>query len=112
MRKILLLIPILSMTISLLSGCSSLNVYKITVQQGNIIEDESLDLLKPGMTPKQVQYVLGTPVLMDPFHPNQWDYYHSEKPGYEDRVAYSVRVYFKDGLMTHYEKKDITEQAF
>jgi outer membrane protein assembly factor BamE len=100
------------MTISLLSGCSSLNVYKITVQQGNIIEDESLALLKSGMTHKQVQYVLGTPVLMDPFHLNQWNYYHSEKPGYGDRIAYSVTVYFKNGLMTHYKKKDIETQAF
>ncbi|WP_284377604.1 outer membrane protein assembly factor BamE [Litoribrevibacter albus] len=111
MRTILLLISILS-TFSLLSGCSSLNVFKLTIQQGNIIEDESLALLKPGMTEKQVQFVLGTPVIKDPFHPNQWDYYHSEKPGYEERTAYSVRVFFEDGKMTHYQKTDITKPAF
>jgi outer membrane protein assembly factor BamE len=97
---------------NLISGCSSLDVYKLTIQQGNIIEDESLALLKPGMTEKQVEFVLGTPVIKDAFHPNQWDYYHSVKPGYEDRKAYSVRVYFEHGKMTHYEKKDITHQAF
>ena len=112
MRKLLSFIPISILTASLLSGCDSLNVYKVTIQQGNIVEDESLALLKPGMSEKQVQFVLGTPVIKDPFHPNQWDYYHSEKPGYEDRSAYSVRVYFENGKMTRYEKKEITQQAF
>lgn len=112
MRNNLFLIPILILAISLLSACSSLNVYKITIQQGNIIEEESLALLKPGMTEKQVQFVLGTPVIKDPFHPNQWDYYHSVKPGYGDRTAYNVRVFFEEGKMTHFERKDITEQAF
>jgi len=111
MKTILLLISILSM-VSLSSGCSSLNVFKVTIQQGNIIEDESLALLKPGMTEKQVQYVLGTPIIKNEFHPNQWDYYHSTKPGYEAREAYLVRVFFENGKMTHYEREEITVQAF
>ena len=112
MRKFLSFIPISILAASLLSGCDSLNVYKITIQQGNIVEDESLTLLKPGMTHQQVQFVLGTPIIKDPFHPDQWDYYHSKKAGYKDRTAYSVRVFFKDGEMTLFEKKDITENAF
>lgn len=49
-------------------------IYKLDVQQGNIITAEMLIGLKPGMTRAQVKYVLGTPLIQDSFHENRWDY--------------------------------------
>jgi len=49
-------------------------IYKLDVQQGNIITAEMLMSLKPGMTRAQVKYVLGTPLIQDSFHENRWDY--------------------------------------
>lgn len=58
----------------LLSGC--LSVYKVEVQQGNVITQEMIGKLKPGMTRSQVRFVLGTPLVTDTFHPDRWDYYY------------------------------------
>lgn len=62
----------------LLAACSSVNVplspYRIDVQQGNALEQESVEKLKLGLTRSQVRFLLGTPLLVDPFHNNRWDY--------------------------------------
>lgn len=51
-------------------------VYRPLVVQGNVITQEDIDELKPGMTKKQVEFALGTPLLQDVFHDNRWDYYY------------------------------------
>ena len=71
--------------IAAISGCSSVprivNEYKIDVQQGNVLTQEMVSQLKPGLTKDQVRFVLGTPVLMDMFHANRWDYVYWLKKG-------------------------------
>lgn len=66
----------------LLSGC--LSVYKVEVQQGNVVTQEMVEKLKPGMTRSQVRFVLGTPLVTDAFHPNRWDYYYYLRRSNED----------------------------
>lgn len=52
------------------------------ISQGNVLTSEMLAKLKPGMTPGQVKYLLGTPLLVDPFHAHRWDYvYRYSKAG-------------------------------
>ncbi|HSQ05349.1 MAG TPA: outer membrane protein assembly factor BamE, partial [Burkholderiales bacterium] len=64
----------------LLAGCSrvpmlpNLTPYKIDVQQGNYITQDMVAKLKPGMTRSQVRFILGTPLIADPFHAQRWDY--------------------------------------
>jgi outer membrane protein assembly factor BamE len=59
-----------------------LSPHRIDIQQGNVITQEMLGKLKPGMTPSQVRFILGTPLIVDPFRANRWDYvYHHEKGG-------------------------------
>jgi outer membrane protein assembly factor BamE len=68
----------------LLAGCSSVPslLYKIEVQQGNVITQEMVDKLKPGMTRSQVRFALGSPMISDAFHENRWDYvYRLEQKG-------------------------------
>ena len=52
-------------------------IYKLDVQQGNVVTQESASKLKKGMTKSEVRQLLGTPLLMDPFHGNRWDYFFS-----------------------------------
>jgi outer membrane protein assembly factor BamE len=58
------------------TACTYLTPYKLPIQQGNIVESESLTKLKAGMTKNQAVQVLGTPLLNDLFHANRWDYVH------------------------------------
>lgn len=65
----------------LLASCA-LKPYKMDVQQGNVVTAEMRAKLKFGMTKTQVRYVLGTPMISDPFHENRWDYaYRLERDG-------------------------------
>jgi len=64
-----------------MAACTSVNVplspHRIDVQQGNAMDQESVDKLKTGMTRSQVRFLLGTPLLVDPFHTNRWDYVYN-----------------------------------
>lgn len=87
--KLPLRLPLLLVSAALLAGCggwsnpiNKISPYKLDIQQGNAIDQGMLARLKPGMTPSQVRFVLGTPLLVDPFHDNRWDYvYRLEKAG-------------------------------
>jgi outer membrane protein assembly factor BamE len=85
-----LLIPVIAFATLLQLACSGdpvVNrlpwVYRIDIQQGNVISQDAVNQLKLGMTKRQVQFVLGTPLLIDPFHADRWDYYYSYQPGSE-----------------------------
>jgi outer membrane protein assembly factor BamE len=64
----------------LLAGCKQVPVlptltpYKIDVQQGNYVTQDMVEKLKPGMTRSQVKFLLGTPLVVDPFRNDRWDY--------------------------------------
>ena len=76
-------------------------VYKLSVQQGNVITQEMVDRLKPGMTRNQVEFVMGKPVLGDPFNDNQWVYiYTLEVPDYFNQVFKMVLAFEDDTLAT------------
>ncbi len=71
--------------VAVLSACSSVprivNEYKIDVQQGNILTQDMVVQLRPGLSKEQVRFILGTPVLMDLFHANRWDYVYRLQKG-------------------------------
>ncbi len=82
-----------------LSACSTdkiPGVYRIDVQQGNDVTQEMLNKLEAGMTKNQVAYVMGTPLLIDTFHPNRWDYVYSYQPGGDDREQRRITLFFND----------------
>tara|TARA_B100000989_G_scaffold27987_1_gene18046 strand:+ start:444 stop:782 length:339 start_codon:yes stop_codon:yes gene_type:complete len=58
-------------------SCSALSPYKVPILQGNIIEEKDVEQLSLGLTKDQVQYLLGTPMLNSPLHPDRWDYIYS-----------------------------------
>lgn len=60
-----------------LAGCSFPGVHKIDIQQGNVVTQDMVDQLRPGMTTRQVRFIMGTPLIVDTFHPHRWDYLYS-----------------------------------
>ena len=79
-------ILLLSLAVTLLSACGYVGfpgVYKINVEQGNIVTQEMVDQLKPGMTRRQVKFIMGTPLVEDTFNPNRWDYLYVKRNGNE-----------------------------
>ena len=74
-----------ALLVAIFSGCSSVprivSEYKIDIQQGNVLTQDMVSQLKPGLTKDQVRFVLGTPVLMDMFHANRWDYVYRLQKG-------------------------------
>ncbi len=59
-----------------------------------------IDQLRPGMTKRQVAFIMGTPLLADPFHDNRWDYIYSNQPGGEPRVEKSISLVFQNDELT------------
>ena len=100
-----LLIYSLSLVILTLSACSKdkiPGVYRIDIQQGNQVTQEMLSKLEPGMTKSQVSFVMGTPMLIDVFHPNHWDYIYSFHPGNGSREQRRITLYFDEAETLDY----------
>jgi len=58
-----------------------LKPYKLDIQQGNLVTSKMLLQLKPGMTKSQVRYIMGTPLIVDSFHKDRWDYFYQMRQG-------------------------------
>ena len=95
MQKTKLLLTSLTLTgLLALAGCSFPGVYKIDIQQGNVVTQDMIDQLRPGMTRRQVRFIMGNPLLTDTFHANRWDYLYSIQPGGGERLQERVSVIF------------------
>jgi outer membrane protein assembly factor BamE len=96
MQKLIVTLPALAVLV--LSACSMLSpwVYKIDVQQGNIVTQDMLNKLRPGMEKREVMAILGTPLLTDPFHPQEWIYVYTLQIGGGRREERMIKVSFKD----------------
>ena len=86
----------------LCAGCEFPGIYKIDIEQGNIVTQKMVDQLQPGMTKSQVRYIMGTPLLKDTFHPNRWDYVHTMQRDGEKRTEKRLTLYFKDGKLAYF----------
>ena len=75
--------------------------YRINVQQGNLVEQKQIVQLRPGMTRDQVRFVLGTPLLQDPFHAERWDYVYRFENGQTGEITMrNIFMYFNSaGLL-------------
>jgi len=111
LNKIVLLIAFSILISSQTSGCSRRAdgsvkipfVYRVDIQQGNVIEQAMIDKLEPGMSRAKVKFIMGTPLLVDPFHSNRWEYIYSNEPGSGTRVQRHITLFFKDDKLTHLE---------
>jgi outer membrane protein assembly factor BamE len=87
--------------------------YKINIQQGVVVTQEMADQLKIGMTRDQVRFVLGTPILTDPFHADRWDYPFRFQPGRGRIEERRFTVYFDKDRLVRYNGDSLpTEEEF
>ena len=91
-----------------LGGCNI--IYKQNVQQGNAIEQDSLDQLKPGMTMNQVAFLMGTPAVRDPFHQQRWDYYYSFAIRGGEPLTRLVTLQFENSILAEITGVDFDDQ--
>ena len=81
---------LVAVSCALLGACSwkpgFINEYKIDIQQGNVLTQEMVAQLKPGQTKDQVRFLLGTPLVVDIFHQQRWDYIYSYRDGKTGKV--------------------------
>nr|VFJ46071.1 MAG: outer membrane protein assembly factor BamE [Candidatus Kentron sp. FM]VFJ58887.1 MAG: outer membrane protein assembly factor BamE [Candidatus Kentron sp. FM]VFK12076.1 MAG: outer membrane protein assembly factor BamE [Candidatus Kentron sp. FM] len=78
-------------------------VYKIDVRQGNVVTQEMLDKLKPGMDKRKVRYILGSPLVVSAFNTSRWDYIYSFQPGGEEPEQRRISVFFRNERLHHVE---------
>ena len=82
-------------------------VYRVDTQQGNLLDDAQVQQVEVGMTRSQVRFVLGTPMVSDPFSRNRWDYAFYYRPGRGGNVRKShVIVYFDGDIVTRIDRPD------
>jgi len=89
----------------LLGGCTTwtslgfLTPYKVDIQQGNVVKQEDVSKLKPGLTKAEVKNILGTPLLNDPFHVDRWDYIYWYRAGNTVTEQHRFTVIFEQGKL-------------
>ncbi len=110
MRNALILTPLL-----ILSACSGENslldripdpsdlplVYKVDVQQGNVVTQDMLAQLQPGMDKTKVRFIMGTPLIVDVFHQERWDYYYSFSERGRRPIQRHIILHFEDDLLSY-----------
>jgi outer membrane protein assembly factor BamE len=84
----------LAMTLAAFALCGCGLVYTIDIQQGNYVTEDLVAKLKPGMTKGEVRNLLGTPLLVDAFHQNRWEYYFSNVKGGKADPASRLTIMF------------------
>jgi outer membrane protein assembly factor BamE len=111
--RISVLRPTLAILVSLaaasvLPGC----VYRPDIQQGNLLQTSDVDQVKPGMTRSQVRYILGTPMVSNPFDQQRWDYVYTFRRGRDRDVTRAHFIVRFDGdKVSSVETPDLPEET-
>lgn len=98
MRKIIILS---ALAVALATGGCA---HKPEIQQGNVITEQQLRKLEIGMEPRQVVFLLGSPLLRDPFHENRWDYYYRLEQNGKEQLTYRATLTFRNERLAHVEQ--------
>lgn len=86
-----------------LSACGFVGfpgVYKIDIEQGNLVEQDMIEQLQLGMSRRQVRFIMGSPLVEDTFNPNRWDYPYVIRNGQTIIREAQVSIYFEDDVLT------------
>ncbi len=94
------LLPVLLALVT--AGCGLL--YRQPIYQGNLLDQQQVEQLQAGMTRAQVQALLGTPSIADPFHADRWDYAATQRTGRIGKAQVKdLTVWFDDGKLARWE---------
>jgi len=101
---------LIALTALLLTACQGswipklplgpLRPYQMDIQQGNVVTQDMMAKVQPGMNRSQVRFALGTPLVTDVFHPDRWDYvYLYQKAGVVTERRKIVVIFNGDKLV-------------
>jgi outer membrane protein assembly factor BamE len=94
----------------LLAGCTvaqgfTLRPYRMNVQQGNFLEAKDVDQVQVGMTRNQVRFLIGTPMVADPFNAHRWDYVFFFKPGRtREEISSNLTIWFEEDVVVRIDR--------
>ena len=100
-------------SLSLLAGCSYLEPYKAPLTQGNVMTNESIDLLQEGLTQPQVRELLGPPMGENAFNPKHWEYiyYTTDKNAHAKNVTKHLVLKFdRDNFLSEWKMTETNVQ--
>ena len=104
-RRLRTLLPALLLT-TLASGCGFIGfpgVYKIDIEQGNLVTQDMIEQLRPGMSRRQVRFIMGSPLVEDTFNTDRWDYPYVIRNGTTIIREAQVSIYFQGDVLERIE---------
>ncbi len=97
-------LPAVAVACLIASAC----IYRVDIQQGNVLESDAVEQVEIGMTRSQVQFLLGTPMVADAFHQERWDYAYFLRRGRSREVERRwIVVYFEEDRVVRLDR-DLT----
>ena len=107
-KSIILSLVLLAVTTTVTTtGCSVPSVYKMNVQQGNIVEKESIDQLQTGMNRRQVHFVLGSPVVESIFDPGYETYIYTVQIAGGKIHRQNITLFYENDILQKMEKREL-----
>lgn len=102
--KLRIFTPLMASLVVLMlsAGCS---IHQPDIQQGNSLDEKNISQLREGMKRSEVRYLMGTPMITDPFHENRWDYIYTYQTAGEDRKMGRVTLWFDNDKVARIDKK-------
>ena len=109
MRKVLPQIALVALLASATAGCGIL--YKQPIYQGNLLEKAQVDQLQAGMSKQQVDALIGSPSIADPFHHDRWDYTATERTDRRGTTQVkNMTLWFENDALAKWEGEYYPEQ--
>ena len=109
MRKFLPQIALVALLASATAGCGIL--YKQPIYQGNLLEKAQVDQLQAGMSKQQVDALIGSPSIADPFHHDRWDYTATERTDRRGTTQVkNMTLWFENDALAKWEGEYFPEQ--
>jgi len=95
------------LAVALLALGASACIYRIDIQQGNLLEESAIEQAAVGMTKNQIVFLLGTPMVTDTFHEDRWDYTYYLRRGRSREVERRWLIVYFDGDVVSRIEKDV-----
>ncbi len=99
MKRILFFLPLLAACSGTPVITNVLSPYRMDVRQGNMVSQEMVAQLRPGLSREQVRFILGSPLVVDMFHADRWDYVYRFQPGHGEIQQRVLTVFFQDNKL-------------
>lgn len=111
MKRFLFLLPFLAACSTTTQITNVLSPYRIDVRQGNMVTQEMVAQLKPGLSRDQVRFILGSPLVADIFHADRWDYVYRFQAGRGEVQQRHLAVFFKDNKLVRVAGDVVADEA-